>query len=62
MTDSYTPEYLQKHLQVPDIILPFALATPRLLPGETDNDYYRLFDYDGDGTLARHRSPMALGD
>jgi hypothetical protein len=26
------------------MILPFALATPRLLPGETDDDYYRLFD------------------
>ena len=25
-------------------MLPFALATPRLLPGETDDDYYRLFE------------------
>jgi hypothetical protein len=44
VAEIYTPEYLQEHLQVPDIILPFALATPRLLPGETANDYYRLFD------------------
>jgi hypothetical protein len=44
MTPVYTAEYLQEHLQVPDVILPFALATPRLLPGETDDDYYRLFE------------------
>jgi hypothetical protein len=25
-------------------MLPFALATPRLLPGEADDDFYRLFD------------------
>jgi hypothetical protein len=28
----YTPEYLQEDLQVPDIILPFALNTPPLTP------------------------------
>jgi hypothetical protein len=44
VSNFYTAEYLQKHLQVPERILPFALATPRLLPGETDDDYYRLFD------------------
>lgn len=44
MTPLYNAEYLQEHLQVPDVILPLALATPRLLPGESENDYYRLFE------------------
>lgn len=44
MTEIYTPEYLDENLQVPDAILPFVQATPRLLPGETDDDYYRLFE------------------
>ncbi len=44
MTTVYTSKYLQQNLDVPDVILPFALATPRLLPGETDDDYYRLFE------------------
>jgi hypothetical protein len=44
MTEIYTPEYLEKNLQVPDEILPFVQAAPRLLPGETDDDYYRLFE------------------
>jgi hypothetical protein len=44
MTLIYTPEYLDQNLQVPDVILPFVQATPRLLPGETDDDYYRLFE------------------
>jgi hypothetical protein len=44
MSRTYTPEYLQKHLEVPDVMLPFVLATPRILPGETDDDYYRLFE------------------
>jgi hypothetical protein len=44
MTLIYTPKYLDQHLQVPDEILPFVQATPRLLPGETDDDYYRLFE------------------
>jgi hypothetical protein len=44
VSEFYTAGYLQEHLQVPDVMLPFALATPRLLPGETDDDFYRLFD------------------
>jgi hypothetical protein len=44
MTSTYTGAYFQEHLDVPEVILPFALATPRLLPGETANDYYRLFE------------------
>jgi hypothetical protein len=44
MTEIYTAEYLERLLQVPDSILPFVQATPRLLPGETDDDYYRLFE------------------
>jgi hypothetical protein len=44
VSEIYTAKYLQQHLEVPDVILPFALATPRLLPGETDDDYYRLFE------------------
>jgi hypothetical protein len=44
MTEIYTAEYLQQHLNVPDGILPFVQAIPRLLPGETDEDFYRLFE------------------
>jgi hypothetical protein len=44
MTEIYTAKYLDEHLQVPDVILPFVQATPHLLPGETDDDYYRLFE------------------
>ena len=44
MSIIYTPEYLEKHLQVPDDIIPFVLATPRLLPGEKEDDYLRLFE------------------
>jgi hypothetical protein len=43
VTNIYIPEYLE-HLQVSEEILPFVQATPRLLPGETDDDYYRLFE------------------
>jgi hypothetical protein len=44
MTEIYTAEYLQQHLNVPDGILPLVQAIPRLLPGETDDDFYRLFE------------------
>jgi hypothetical protein len=44
MSQVYTPEYLKKYLEVPDEILPFVQATPRLLPGETEDDFYRLFE------------------
>jgi hypothetical protein len=44
MTETYTTEYLQQHLNVPDGILPFVQAIPPLLPGETDDDFYCLFE------------------
>jgi hypothetical protein len=44
MSEIFTPEYLQETLEVPDTILPFVLSIPRLLPGEKDDDYLRLFD------------------
>ena len=44
MSDIYTAKYLQEHLEVPDEILPLVQATPRLLPGETADDFYRLFE------------------
>lgn len=44
MSQIYTAQYLQEEFEVPDVLLPLVLATPRLLPGETDDDYFRLFD------------------
>jgi hypothetical protein len=44
MTEIYTAAYLQENLEVPDDILRLVQAIPRLLPGETDDDYYRLFE------------------
>jgi hypothetical protein len=44
MSEIFTAEHLKIHLEVPVAFIPLVLATPRLLPGETDDDYFRLFD------------------
>jgi hypothetical protein len=40
----FTPESLQKDHEFPDVIMPLVKAHPRLLPGETKDEYYKLFD------------------
>ena len=44
MSEIFTAEHLKIYLEVPDAFIPLVLATPRLLPGETDDDYFRLFE------------------
>ena len=44
MSTIYTPAFLEQHLQVPEDIIPLVLTTPRLLPGEKEDDYLQLFE------------------
>src|SRR4051812_29769576 len=44
MTGSYTPERIQEEFEVPSHIMPFILAHPRLLPGETKDSFFALMD------------------
>lgn len=44
MSKIYTREYLEEDLEVPKEIMPFVLAGPRTLPGESEDDFFRLFD------------------
>lgn len=40
----YTLEKLKEKLEIPNEFLPLVLAHPQLLPGETSDDFFRLFD------------------
>ncbi|MEA2908445.1 MAG: hypothetical protein QOJ15_526 [Bradyrhizobium sp.] len=40
----YTPEKIKDDFEVPDVLLPLVVAHPRLLPGETRDEYYLLLD------------------
>jgi hypothetical protein len=42
--DLYTPEKIQFDFEVPDDLMPLVVAHPRLLPGETKDEYYLLFN------------------
>src|SRR5882724_9570649 len=44
MFEIYSREYWTEYLQVPEDTLPFLTTTPRLLPGENEHDFYRLFE------------------
>lgn len=45
MTDDiYTAEKLKKDFEIPDVFMPLVLAHPHLLPGETKDSFYSLFD------------------
>lgn len=44
MARIYTPKYLKEQTEVPDEIMPFVLAGPRTLPGESEDDFFCLFD------------------
>jgi hypothetical protein len=40
----YTLEKIKHDFEVPDVLLPLVVAHPRLLPGETRDEYYLLLD------------------
>ena len=42
--DSYTPEKMKDDFEIPDEVLPLVLAHPRLLPGETRDEFYLMLD------------------
>ena len=42
--DLYTPEKIQFDFEVPDDLMPLVVAHPRLLPGETKDEYFLLFN------------------
>jgi hypothetical protein len=49
--DLYTSEKITADFEVPDIVLPLVLAHPRLLPGETRDQFYLLLDLMVEATL-----------
>jgi len=42
--DSYTPEKMKDDFEIPDEVLPLVLADPRLLPGETRDEFYLMLE------------------
>jgi hypothetical protein len=42
--DLYTSEKIQHDFEVPGALMPLVLAHPRLLPGETSDEYFLLFE------------------
>jgi hypothetical protein len=42
--DRYTPEQMKFDFEIPDEVLPFVLAHPRLLPGETRDQFYLMLE------------------
>ena len=42
--DSYTAENMKDDFEIPDEVLPLVLAHPRLLPGETRDEFYLMLE------------------